>query len=72
MGWADFAVKKLQEGEPAIIKPTGNSMKGLIKSGSKVTVGPIELDEIDVGAIVLCKVKGKQYLHLVKSIDQGT
>ena len=69
MGWADLAVKGLQKGEIVIIKPAGNSMKGKVESGSKVTVEPIELDKIVIGDIVLCKVTGKQYLHLVKAID---
>lgn len=70
MGWADFAIKKLQEGHQAVIKPTGGSMKGKVESGSKVTVEPIELDKLEVGDIVLCKVKGNQYLHLIKAIDK--
>jgi len=71
MGWADFAIKALQEGKTVIIKPTGNSMKGKVESGSKVTVEPIKLDEIEIGDIILCKVKGRQYLHLVKAKDKG-
>ena len=70
MGWADFAVERLQAGEAVDIKPTGGSMKGKVESGSKVTIEPIELDKIKVGDIVLCRVKGNQYLHLVKAIDK--
>lgn len=71
MGWADNAIKKLQENQTVVIKPTGNSMKGKINSGDKVTVEPIDTDDIKINDIVLCKVKGKQYLHLVKAIDNG-
>ena len=71
MGWADFAIKDLQEGKTVTIKPTGNSMQGKVDSGSKVTIEPISLDKIEIGDIVLCKVKGKQYLHLVKAKDKG-
>lgn len=71
MGWADFAIKSLQEGKIVIIKPTGNSMKGKVESGSTVTVEPIKLDKVEIGDIVLCKVKGRQYLHLVKAKDKG-
>ena len=67
MSWADFAIKSLQEGIAAIIKPSGNSMKGKVESGSKVTIEPIELDKLEIGDIVLCKVKGKHYLHLIKA-----
>lgn len=70
MGWADFAIKQLQEGKTTVIKPTGNSMKGKIESRSKVTVEPVALDKLEIGDIVLCRVKGKQYLHLIKAIDK--
>lgn len=70
MGWADFAIKKLEEEGSVQITPTGNSMKGKVESGSKVTVEKISLDKLEVGNIVLCKVKGKQYLHLIKAIDK--
>ena len=44
-------------------------MTGKIDSGQLVTVEPIENQTIKVGDIVLCKVNGAQYLHLVKSIQ---
>lgn len=66
MSWADSAIKDLQAGNSAIIKPKGNSMKGKVKSGATVTVEPAE--EYEKGDIVLVKVKGKVYLHLVKAV----
>lgn len=71
MGWADFAIKALQEGKTVTIKPTGNSMKGKVDSGSKVTVEPIKPSEIEINDIVLCKVKGRQYLHIIMAKDKG-
>jgi len=71
MGWADQAIKLLQEGKMATIKPTGNSMKGKVDSGSIVTVEPISLDKVNINDIILCKVKGKQYLHLVKAKEKN-
>ncbi len=71
MGWADFAIEALGKDGMTVIKPSGNSMKGKVDSGSKVTIEQIELDKIEIGDIVLCKVKGKTYLHLVKAIDKG-
>jgi SOS-response transcriptional repressor LexA len=44
-------------------------MKGKIESGQLCTVEPVKPDELKVGDIVLCKVKGNQYLHLVKAIQ---
>jgi len=69
MSWATFAIKKLQDGKTVTIKPTGNSMKGKIESGQEVTVEPIKVEDLQVGDVVLCKVKGRQYLHLIKTID---
>jgi hypothetical protein len=42
-------------------------MSGKIESGQLVTVEPVQDKQIEVGAIVLCKVNGAQYLHLVKA-----
>jgi hypothetical protein len=42
-------------------------MKGKIESGQLVTVIPVNRALVK-GDIVLCKVNGNQYLHLVKDI----
>ena len=42
-------------------------MSGKIDSGQLVTVEPVKNAVIEVGTIVLCKVNGVQYLHLVKA-----
>lgn len=44
-------------------------MKGKIESGQLVTVEPIGTRRLQNGDIVLCKVNGSQYLHLVKAIQ---
>ena len=44
-------------------------MKGKIESGQLCTVAPVEEDELQKGDIVLCKVNGSQYLHLIKAIQ---
>lgn len=44
-------------------------MKGLIKSGARVTLAPISA-ELSRKDIVLVKVKGRVYLHLIHAIDQ--
>ncbi len=68
MGWAINHIKKLQTGETIQFKPRGNSMKGKINSGNLVTVKPISDQKLKKGDIVLCKVKGHEYLHLIKAI----
>jgi len=44
-------------------------MSGRIESGQLCTVAPVDSSTLAVGDIVLCKVRGKVYLHLVKAID---
>jgi hypothetical protein len=67
MGWATVYIDKLKKGETVQFRPRGNSMTGKIDSGQLCTVVPISGDEVAVGDIVLCKVNGNQYLHLVKA-----
>lgn len=67
MGWADRHIEKLQQGETIKFRPRGNSMKGKINSGQLCTVSP-DVDSLEPGDIVLCKVRGNQYLHLIKAI----
>jgi len=42
-------------------------MAGKIESGQLCTVVPVNPDELEVGDIVLCKVNGYQYIHLIKA-----
>ena len=44
-------------------------MSGKIESGQLCTVAPVDPATLAVGDIVLCKVKGNDYLHLVKAIQ---
>lgn len=72
MTWATPIIKQLQNGETVTFRPRGNSMKGRVESGQKVTVVPVGIyDSIDVDDVVLCKVHGYNYLHLVKDVDNG-
>lgn len=50
-------------------RPRGNSMVGKIESGQLCTVEPLGDHVLRTGDIVLCRVKGAQYLHLVKAIQ---
>lgn len=72
MLWANVAIQKLKNGEEVKIRPKGNSMIGKINSGDLVTLSPITSDsKIEVGDIVLCKVKGHVYVHLIKAIKDN-
>ena len=59
--------KKLQNGENVEFRPRGNSMKPKINSGELVKIRPLQASEPAKGDIVLCKVKGNYYVHLVKT-----
>ena len=59
-------IEKLLRGEEVISKEAGNSMLPILKSKQPVRLKPIKWDECEVGDIVLCKVKGNIYTHLVK------
>ena len=69
MGWADGHIARLARGETVQFRPRGNSMVGKISSGQLCMVEPIRDRELAVDDIVLCRVKGNQYLHLVKAIQ---
>jgi SOS-response transcriptional repressor LexA len=69
LGWASDYIGKLQDGETEQFRPRGHSMRGKIESGQLCTVEPINATELNPGDIVLCKVNGKQYLHLIKAIQ---
>ena len=69
MGWATGYIEKLRAGETVSFRPRGNSMSGKIESGQLCTVSPVDHETLQVGDIVLCKVNGREYLHLVKAIQ---
>lgn len=62
-------IKLLQEKGEIITSEKGNSMLPLIKSGQKHKLKKINLEEVKVGDIVFCKVKGNYYTHLVYKIN---
>ena len=70
MGWATPYIAKLKLGEIVSFRPRGHSMKGKIESGQLCTVKPIEnIETLQKGDIVLCRVNGNEYLHLIKAIQ---
>jgi hypothetical protein len=69
MSWATQYISQLQTGETVQFRPRGGSMSGKIESGQLCTVEPVQPESLKVGDIVLCKVNGSQYLHLIKAIQ---
>lgn len=70
MSWAKFAIEKLQNGETTQIRPRGHSMKGKVNDRDLVTLEPCNPDDLEQDDIVLVRVKGNVYLHLIKAIKQ--
>lgn len=69
MNWASRAIEQLQRGESVVLRPRGRSMAGIIEDGQRVLVAPAGNEPLSKGQVVLCKVRGKEYLHLVKAVD---
>ena len=71
MSWATSYIIKLKAGENVSFRPKGNSMTPKIKSGQLCSVNIIENhSDLKINDIVLCKVKGNQYLHIITAIDK--
>ena len=71
MSWATHHILALRSGQTVQFRPRGNSMTGRISSGQLCTIAPTRPEDLTVGDIVLCRAKGNDYLHLVKSIHNG-
>ena len=70
MSWASHHIVKLQNGETVKFRPSGNSMRPIVKHRQLVTVEPLT-EDVQVGDVVLCKISGHDYLHLVKGIKNN-
>ena len=70
MSWATHAIEKLKQQSVVSIHPRGNSMTPRIKSGQRCVIIPASVKSVEKGDIVLCRVNGKDYLHLVKAKKQ--
>ena len=76
--WATQYIELLKQGNVVKFRPHGNSMQPRIESGQLVTITPVNADFPEgtsvyhpfpqVGDIVLCKVDGRQWLHLASAI----
>lgn len=60
----------LQSGEPLLnYREAGNSMVPKIKSRQPVTIAPVDTSKLEVGDIVVARVKGRVIQHLISAID---
>ncbi|MFI0452301.1 hypothetical protein [Actinomadura sp. 6N118] len=69
MGKMDTIAARVAGGATVRFRPTGSSMVPLIRSRDLVEVAPVDPAKLEVGDIVLAKVAGTVYLHLVSALD---
>ena len=68
MSWALHAKAALARGETGQIRPRGHAMSGKVEDGDCVTLEPVDPAALEVGDIVLVRVHGHDYLHLIKAV----
>jgi hypothetical protein len=71
MSWAKFAIEALKKGETVQIRPRGHSMRGKVNDRDLVTIAPCDPALLQPGDIVLVKVRGCDYLHLIKAVNDN-
>lgn len=69
MGALDAHAARVVEGPVVEFRPAGSSLVPLIRGRQLVTVAPVDPTAVDVGDIVLVRVAGTTYLHLVSAVD---
>jgi hypothetical protein len=69
MGALDAVAVRVADGRTVEFRPSGSSMVPLIRSRQLVTVAPVDPAKVEVGDIVLARVAGTTYLHLVSAVD---
>lgn len=67
-----ISAENFRKGMYGKITGYGNSMTPILKSGQSVICEPVTTEtELNKKDIVLCKVKGKYYLHLIQAVKSG-
>jgi hypothetical protein len=67
--WCKHALEELDKGKETVVRPRGQSMRPKIVSGARVTLRPPLNYSPSKGDIVLAKVKGTWYLHLITAVE---
>lgn len=69
MGMLDVQADRVRAGATVEFRPTGTSMVPLVHSRQRVRVAPADPARLEPGDIVLARVSGTVYLHLVTAVD---
>jgi hypothetical protein len=71
MGALAAVAARVAVGATITFRPSGSSMTPLIRDRQLVTVAPVQATALQVGDIVLARVAGAVYLHLVSAVDDS-
>jgi SOS-response transcriptional repressor LexA len=71
MGVMEAVAARVAAGTTVDFRPRGDSMTPLIRSGDLVTVAPAIPANLEPGDIVLARVAGTTYLHLISAVDHA-
>ncbi|MFI5865127.1 S26 family signal peptidase [Streptomyces sp. NPDC051546] len=69
MGMLDVQADRVRAGATVEFRPAGTSMVPLVHSRQRVRVAPADPAVLEAGDIVLARVSGTVYLHLVTAVD---
>lgn len=67
----DAVAGRVAGGATVEFRPSGSSMVPLIRSRQQVVVAPVDPSKLEAGDIVLARVAGTVYLHLVSAVDRA-
>lgn len=70
MGLLDSMATRVAGGATVEFRPSGTSMAPLVRSRQLVAVAPVDPAKLEIGDIVLARVAGTTYLHLVSAVDR--
>lgn len=65
LSWQEEALTALQKDLPIQVRPRGHSMTGRINDGDMVTLEPCAAEALMSGTIVLVRIQGKRFSHIV-------
>ncbi|MER5887866.1 S24 family peptidase [Streptomyces sp. NPDC001941] len=71
MGLLEAMAVRVSAGETVEFRPSGHSMTPLIRDRQQVRVSPALPATLERGDIVLARVAGTVYLHLVSAVDHA-
>jgi len=69
MFWLE--ARKVRRGKTGHFRAFGSSMEPVIPSGSYLTIEPVDVEQLELGDIVVVKVGDETMVHLVKTIDRA-